>query len=209
MNTNDAVSTDQLVASLAKEVGLLFRVLGAEQRLLERRNEGGHVSGQGVQVNDLVGFETFQVLMVFFTGCTHEPTSAAEANCLTFLASAAHGLVAGAHFLEGILDVEEVVYVEGSLEPRDSAHWQLCDLATGWTRETLSLTSYQSLQALFAKHMETLEQLWLFVGLQTYPAGDLFLDLLESFLGSSGGFGSHVSVSSAAADKLERRSSQY
>ena len=54
--------------------------------------------------------------------------------------------------------------------------------------------------------MEALEQLWLFVGIQTYPTGDLFLDLLESFLGSSGGFGSHGSVSSAAADKLERRS---
>ena len=209
MNTNDAVSTDQLVASLAKEVGLLFQVLGAEKRLFERRNERGHVSGQGVQVDDLMGFEDFQVLMVFFTGCTHEPTSAAEANCLAFLASGAHCLVAGAHFLEGILDVEEVVYVEGSLELRDSAHLQLCDLATGWTRETLSLTSYQSLQAVLAKHMETFEQLWLIVGLQTYPAGDLFLDLLESFLGSSGGFGSHVSVSSAAADKLERRSSQY
>ena len=209
MNTNGAVSTDQLVASLAKELCFLRRMTGAEQRLLERRNEGGHISGQGVQVNDLVGFEDFQVLMVFFTGCTHEPTSAAEANCLAFLASGAHGLVAGAHFLEGILDVEEVVYVEGSLEPRDSAHWQLCDLATGWTRETLSLTSYQSLQALLAKDVEALEQLWLFVGLQTYPAGDLFLDLLESFLGSSGGFGSHGSVSSAAADKLERRSSQY
>ena len=209
MNTNGAVSTDQLVASLANELCFLRRMTGAEQCLLERRNEGSHVSGQGVQVNDLVGFEDFQVLMVFFTGCTHEPTSAAEANSLAFLASGAHGLVVGAHFLEGILDVEEVVYVEGSLEPRDSAHWQLCDLATGWTRETLSLMSYQSLQALLAKDVEALEQLWLFVGLQTYPAGDLFLDLLESFLGSSGGFGSHVSVSSAAADKLERRSSQY
>ena len=185
MNTNGAVSTDQLVASLAKELCFLRRMTGAEQRLLERRNEGGHVSGQGVQVDDLVGFEVVPVLMVFFAGCTHEPTSAAEANCLTFLASGTHGLVAGAHFLEGILDVEEVVYVEGSLEPRDSAHWQLCDLATGWTRETLSLTSYQSLQALLAKDVETLEQLWLFVGLQTYPAGDLFLDLLVSFLGSS------------------------
>ena len=132
----------------------------------------------------------------------HKFASAAEANCLAFLALVADCLVTGAHFLEGILDVEEVVYVEGALEPRDSVHWQLCDLATGWTRETLSLTSYQTLQALLAEHMEALEQLWLFVGLQTYPAGDLVLDLLESFLGSSGGFGSHDSVSTAARLRL-------
>ena len=92
---------------------------------------------------------------------------------------------------------------KGSLEPRNSARWQLCDLATGWTRETLSLTSYQSLQAVLTKHVETLEQLWLFVGLQTYPACDLFLDLLESFLGSIGVFGSHGSVSSAAGEKVQ------
>ncbi|CAI8045796.1 hypothetical protein GBAR_LOCUS25326, partial [Geodia barretti] len=107
-------------------------------------------------------------------------------------------LFAGAHFLEGTLDVEEVVDVEGSLEPRDSAHWQWSVLATLWTWETLSLSSptYQTLQALLAIHVETLEQPRLFVGLQTYPTGDLVLDLLEGFLGSSGGFGSHGSVSS-------------
>ena len=51
--------------------------------------------------------------------------------------------------------------------------------------------------------METLEQLWLFVGVQTYPTGHLVLDLLESFLNVSRGFGSHGSVSSTA-DKLGR-----
>jgi hypothetical protein len=60
------------------------------------------------------------------------------------------------------------------------------------------------LEALLAKHVETLEQLGPFVGPQTYPTGDLVLDLLESFLGSSGGFGSHGSVSSGA-DKLRER----
>ena len=64
---------------------------------------------------------------------------------------------------------------------------------------------YQRLEALLTKHMETLEQLWSCVGLQTYPTSDLVLDLLESFLSSSGGFGSHGSVSSAASavDELE------
>ena len=60
------------------------------------------------------------------------------------------------------------------------------------------------LQALLAVHVETLEQPWLFVWLQTYPTGDLVLDLLESFLSSSGGFGSH---GSSTTDKLERGSS--
>ena len=137
------------------------------------------------------------LLVYFHAALAHKLASAAEANCLAFLALIAYCLVAGAHFLEGILDVEEVVYVEGALEPRDSIHCQLGDLPTSWTRETLSLTS-QTLQALLAKHVEALEQLRLFVGLQTYPAGDLVLDLLESFLGSSGGFGSHGSVSSYA-----------
>ena len=96
--------------------------------------------------------------------------------------------------------------MEGSLEIRDSAHWQWCHLATLWTWETGSPT-YQTLQALLTIDVKTLEQLWLFVGVQTYPTGHLLLDLLESFLDSSGGFGSHGSVSSAA-DKLERGSGQ-
>ena len=115
-------------------------------------------------------------------------------------------VVAGA---QDILDIKQIVDVKGSLEPQDSVHREWSDLATLWTWETLFLSppTYQTLQALLAKHVETLEQPRLFVGLQTYPTGDLVLDLLESFLGSSGGFGSHGSVSSAA-DKLERGSSQ-
>ena len=147
--------------------------------------------------------------MEFLAALACKPASTTKANCLTFCALVAHCLFAGAHFLEGILDVEEVVDVEGSLEPRDSTHWQWSVLATLWTWETLSLLSptYQTLQALLAIHVETFEQPRLFVGLQTYPAGDLVLDLLESFLGSSGEFGSHGSVSSAE-DKLERASSE-
>jgi hypothetical protein len=209
MSADDAVSTDQLVTLLAVEVCLLLRVLGTEERLLERRNEGGHVSGQGVQVDDLVAGEVLPVLVELHAALADKPTRAAEANGLAFLALVARGLVAGAHLLQGVLDVKEVVDVEGSLEPRDPAHWQWSVLATLWTWETLSLSSptYQTLQALLAIHVETLEQPRLFVGLQTYPTGDLVLDLLESFLGSSGGFGSHGSVSSAA-DKLERGSSE-
>ena len=44
-------------------------------------------------------------------------------------------------------------------------------------------------------------------GFQTYATGYLVLDLLESFLGSSGEFRSHASVS-CAADKLEGGSSK-
>ena len=184
-------------------------MIGTKQSLLERRNEGGHVSSQGVQVDNLVGFEIVPFMMEFYAALANEPTSAAIACCLAFVAFVARCLFAGAHFLEGILNIEEVVDVEGSLEPRDSAHREWSVLATLWTWETLSLTSptYQTLQALLAIHVETLEQPRLFVGLQTYPTGDLVLDLLEGFLGSSGGFGSHGSVSSAA-DKIERGCSQ-
>ena len=209
MNTNNAVSTYQLVARLAVEVCFCFLVFGAKQSFLERRNEGGHVSSQGIQVDNLVGFEVVPFLVGFDAALADKAASATKASCLSFLALVAHCLFAGAHFLEGILDVEEVVDVEGSLEPRDSTHWEWSVLATLWTWETLSLSSptYQTLQALLAIHVEALEQPRLFVGVQTYPTGDLVLDLLEGFLGSSGGFGSHGSVSSAA-DKLERGSSQ-
>ena len=201
MNTNDTVSTYQLVTLIAVEVRFLCQMLGAEQRLLEGRNEGGHVSSQRVQVDDFVGGEIVPLLVGLLATLAHEPTSAAEASCLTFLTLIAHWLVAGAHFLEGVLDVKEVVDVEGSLEPRDSTCWQCCVLATVWARKALSLWSpmYQRLEALLTKHVETLEQLWLCVGLQTYPTCDLVLDLLESFLSSSGGFGSHGSASSAAS----------
>ena len=207
MNTNDAVSTDQLVARLAVEVCLCFRVFGAEQSLLERRDEGGHVSGQGFKIDNFVGFEIVPFPVCFDAALAHKPTSATKSSCLAFLAFVAHCLFAGAHFLEGILYVKEVVDVECSLEPWDSARWQLSVLATLWTLESLSLSSptYQTLQALLTEHVETFEEPRLFVGLQTYPTGDLFLDLLESFLGRCGGFGSHGSIASAA-DKLERGS---
>ena len=200
MNTNNTVSTYQLVTLFAVEVSFLCRMLGAEQRLLEGRNEGGHVSSQRVQVDDFVGGEIVPLLVGLLAALAHEPTSAAEVSCLTFLTLIAHCLVAGAHFLEGVLDVKEVMDVEGSLEPWDSAFWQCRVLATVWARKALSLWSpmYQRLEALFTKHMETFEQLWLCVGLQTYPTGDLVLDLLESILSSSGGFGSHDSVSTCS-----------
>ena len=206
MNTNDAVSTYQLVTCLAVELYLFGWVSGTKQCLLERRNEGGHVSCQGVQVNNLVGFEVVPFLMCLHATLAHKPACATKAICLTFLALVAHCLFTGAHFLEDILDFEEVVDVEGSLEPWDSAHWQSSVLATLWTRETLS-PIYETLQAPLAEHVETVEEPRLFVGLQTYPTGDLFLDLLESFLGRCGGFGSHGSVTSAA-DKQERWSSE-
>ena len=207
MNTNDAISTYQLVARLAVEFCLLGRMSGTEQSLLERRNEGGHISSQGVQVNDVMGFEFIPVLMGFHASLAHKPTGATEACCLTFLALVAHCLFTGAHLLQSILDVEEVVDVEGSLELCDSAHWQWSDLATLWTWKTLSLSFHQTLQALLTVYVETLEQPRLFVRLQTYPTGDLVLDLLESFLSSSGGFGSHGS-GSIAADKIKRWSTE-
>ena len=80
MNTNDAVSTYQLVARLAVEVCLCFRVFRAEQSLLERRDEGGHVSSQGVQIDNLVGFEIGPIVVDLLAALAQEPTGAAEAN---------------------------------------------------------------------------------------------------------------------------------
>ena len=178
-------------------------MFGTEQCLLKRRNEGGHISShdQCIQVNDFVGEVFFPLLVGLYTALTHKPTSATEASCLTFLTLIAHCLVAGAHLLEGILDFKEIVDVEGSLEPWDSTCWQFYVLVTVWACKALSLylrPMYHRLQALLTKDVETLEQFWLCVGLQTYPTGDLVLHLLESFLSSSGGFGSHGSVNSVA-----------
>ena len=110
--------------------------------------------------------------------------------------------------MEGILDIKEIVHVKGSLETWDSAPWQICLLVTVRARETTSLCSltYERSETLLTKHVKTLEQLRLCVGLQTYPTRDLFLDLLESLLSSCGGFGSHDCIDSAASeeDKLER-----
>ncbi|CAI7992483.1 hypothetical protein GBAR_LOCUS1016 [Geodia barretti] len=94
-----------------------------------------------------------------------------RSRALPFSTVVAHCLFTGAHFLEGIVNIKEIVDVESSLEPRDSALWQWSVLATLWTWETLSLSSltYHTLQALLAIHVETLEQPRLFVGLQTYP----------------------------------------
>ena len=120
MNTNNTVSTYQFVTLIAVEVRFLCRMLGAKQRLLEGRNKGVQVSSQCVQVDDFMGGEIVPLLVGLLTALAHEPTSAAEASCLTFLTLIAHCLVAGARFLEGVLDVKEVVDVEGSLEPQDS-----------------------------------------------------------------------------------------
>ena len=70
-----------------------------------------------------MGFEFLPFLMDFLAALACKPKRATKANCLTFCALVAHCLFGRAHFFEGILDVEEVVDVEGSLECWDSAHW--------------------------------------------------------------------------------------
>ena len=194
MNANDTVTTYQFVTLIAVEVCFLCRMLRAEQCLLERGNEGGHVSSESVQVDDLVGGEIVPLLVGLLAALAHKPTSTTEANSLTFLTLVAHWLVAGAHLLQGILDLKEIVDVEGSLQPQDAICLQSCVLSTLRARDTLSPT-YQSFEAVLTEHVETLEQLWPCVGLEAYPTGDPVLDLLESFLSSSsGGFDSHGSA---------------
>ena len=133
MNTNDAVSTYQLFTRLTVQLCLFGWVSGTKQCLLERRDKGGYISGQGVQVDKFMGFVFVPILMDFLAALAQEPTGAAEANSFVLLALVTHCLFAGAHFLEGILDVKEVVDVERSLEPWDSAHRQQSVLATLWT----------------------------------------------------------------------------
>ena len=207
MNTDNAVSTYQLLTLVTVEVCFLGRVFEAEQSLLERRDEGGHVSRQSVKVDDLVGAEVIPLLVGLLAALAHKPTSAAEASCLAFLTLVAQWLVTGGHLLEGVLDVKEIVYVKGSLETWNSAPWQIRLLATLRAREATSLRplTYQRSETMLTKHVKTLEQLGLCVGLQTYPTRDLLLDLLESPPSSCGGSGSHDCVHSGTSeeDKLE------
>ena len=153
---HNTISTYQLITFITVEVCFLCWMFGTEQCLLERRNQGGHISSQCIQVNDFVGEVFFPLLVGLYAALTYKPTSAAEASCLTFLTLIAHCLVAGAHLLEGILDVKEIVDVEGSLEPRDSTCWQFYVLATVWACKALFLM-YHRLQALLTKDVETLE----------------------------------------------------
>ena len=208
MNTDNAVSTYQLLTFVTVEVCFLGRVFEAEQSLLERRDEGGHVSRQSVKVDDLVGAEVIPLLVGLLAALAHKPTSAAEASCLAFLTLVAQWLVTGGHLLEGVLDVKEIVHVKGSLETWNSAPWQICLLATLRAREATSLRplTYQRSETMVTKHVKTLEQLGLCVGLQTYPTRHLFLDLLESPPSGCGGSGSHDCVHSGTSeeDKLER-----
>ena len=207
MNTDNAVSTYQLLTFVTVEVCFPGRVFEAEQSLLEGRDEGGHVSRQSVKIDDLVGAEVIPLLVDLLAALAHKPTSAAEASCLAFLTLVAQWLVTGGHLLEGVLDVKEIVHVKGSLETWNSAPWQIRLLATLRAREAMSLWSltYQRSETMLTKHVKTLEQLGLCVGLQTYPTRDLFLDLLESPPSSCGGSGSHDCVDSGTSeeDKLE------
>ena len=53
------------------------------------------------------------------------------------------------------------------------------------------ITYYKSLQTLFAKHMETLQQFGFSVGVETDTTGELVFQLPESLFSNSGGCG-HV-----------------
>ena len=86
MNLNDAVSTDQLITSLAVKLCFLCGMTGTEECLLERRNKDDYVSGQGDEINDLVIFKFIPVLVDLHTMLAHKPTGAAETNCFTLFA---------------------------------------------------------------------------------------------------------------------------
>ena len=93
MNTNNAIPTYDFIACLTVKVCLLLVMRGTEQSLLERRNRGGYISGQSVQVDDLVACKIVPVLMGLLTESTDKPTTATKANRLAFGALVAHCLV--------------------------------------------------------------------------------------------------------------------
>jgi hypothetical protein len=99
--------------------------------------------------------------MWFLAGIAEEPTGPTIASWVSFFAFCALGTSGGADFLEDVLDVEEVVDEEGSLQARDSFLGQGGEVATVGALHHLSLLGQAChwLQALLTEDMEALEQL--------------------------------------------------
>ena len=122
----------------------------------------------------------------------HKPASAAEASGVAFLTLVTPSTITGAHLLERITDVKEMMDVEGSLEAGDSATWQFYLLTTAGAPHALPPQPHASqiLEAALTEDVEAVEELRSRVGLEAYPTGDLVLHFLESLLSHSGGLGS-------------------
>ena len=101
----------------------------------------------------------FQVCV--FALVTEEATGTTVAGGLSFLAFDTLSVSWSGHFCEDVLDVEEVVNEECSLQAGDSFLGQGGGLATVGTFHHLSLwgLACQWLQALLTEDMEALEQL--------------------------------------------------
>ena len=115
--------------------------------------------------------------MDIFTLFADEATGTAVASRLTFFALVTFGFGRRAHLFEDVLDIEQVVDEEGSLQAGDSVLGQRGELATVGALHDLSLwgLACQWLEAVLTEDMEALKQLGVCVGLQTYCTGQLFV----------------------------------
>jgi hypothetical protein len=118
--------------------------------------------------------------MWFLAGIAEEPTGPTIASWVSFFAFCALGTSGGADFLEDVLDVEEVVDEEGSLQARDSFLGQGGEVATVGALHHLSLLGQAChwLQALLTEDMEAVEEFGVCVLVQTYWTSQLFIQFL-------------------------------
>lgn len=76
-------------------------------------------------------------------------------------------------------DFKEPVDVDGFLKALDSVLGQRSGLAAGRTEQGLRLAA-EAYQALATEDVETIEYLWISVGIETFCTRQLFLQLRES-----------------------------
>ena len=178
-------------------------MLGALQDLLDWRHKIGDVSRQLVEADYLVGGKLFPLRVDVFALVTQESAGTAVARRFSFLALVAFGFGQRAHLFEDVLDIEQVVDEEGSLQAGDSVLGQRGELATVGALHDLSLLGLacQWLEAVLTEDMEALEQLGVCVGLQTYCTGQLFIQFFKSLLRGGWEF-SHISLATQRLHKL-------
>ena len=113
-------------------------------------------------------------------GLAEKATGPTVASRVSFLAFDTLGTSWGADLVEDVLDVEEVVDEEGSLQARDSFLGQGGEVATVGTLHHLSLWGLAChwLQTLLTEDMEAVEQFGVCVLVQTYWTSQLFIQFL-------------------------------
>ena len=135
-------------------------MLGALLDLLDWRYQISRIFCQLIETDYLVRGKFFPFDVWLLTGVAEKPTGSAEAGGLTLFTFDTLGIGWSADFLEDVLDVEEVVNEEGSLQAGDSILRQGGGLATVGAFHHLSLwcLACHWLQALLTEDMEAVKQ---------------------------------------------------